>query len=69
MIQERLNKVIGTFTVCFGLSPDIVFHENGKFVAFRIFGRNNALISLVAKENENGNVICTARVEKFNRTN
>jgi hypothetical protein len=69
MMQERLNKVIGTFTACFGLSPDVIFYEKGSIRAFRIFGRKNAIITIIAEEQENGHVLCKAQVKKYNEKN
>ena len=64
-MRDRLNKVLGTFTKCFGLTPDVVFYEDGKIVAFRSFSRKKKYIACIAEGMQNNEVICKVIVDEL----
>ena len=50
MMEQRVNKVKELFGEFFGLSPDVIYYENGKIEAFRIISKDNCILMLVVQE-------------------
>ena len=50
MMEQRVNKVKELFAEFFGLSPDVIYFENGKIEAFRIISKDNCILMLVVQE-------------------
>ena len=50
MMEQRVNKVKELFAEFFGLSPDVIYYENGKIEAFRIISKDNCILMLVVQE-------------------
>jgi hypothetical protein len=61
-MEERVALVKGKFANEFGLSPDVIFYENGKIVAFRIITEENKVVSLIAEESNKGIINCYKKI-------
>jgi hypothetical protein len=62
-MQKRVNAVVGKFTKKFGVSPDVVFYDDGLIVAFKTFKKDGKIVSMVARETEDGKIICKREVK------
>jgi hypothetical protein len=50
MMELRVNKIKELFAEFFGLTPDVIYFENGKIEAFRIISKDNCILMLVVQE-------------------
>jgi hypothetical protein len=60
-MEERVRLVKEKFELEFGLSPDVVFYEEGKITAFKIVSEGDKIVSLVAIENK-GKIDCYRKI-------
>ena len=62
-MRTRVNAVVSRFTKKFGVSPDVIFYDDGLVVAFKVFNKNGKIISMEAREMENGKIICRKEIK------
>ena len=62
-MRARVNAVVSKFTKKFGVSPDVIFYDDGLVIAFKVFSKNGKIISMEARETENGKIVCKKEIK------
>jgi hypothetical protein len=62
-MMRRVNAVVSRFTKKFGVSPDVIFYDDGLVVAFKVFNKNGKIISMEARETGDGRIICKKEIK------
>ena len=62
-MRTRVNAVVSRFTKKFGVSHDVIFYDDGLIVAFKTFSKDGKVISMVARETEDGKIICKKEIK------